>query len=76
MAGTDGKHVVCCSEHEASMCFSEHGGTLLMSWRSWTEPRRRVVDVLQQKKSLDLEAGSRRQDPDPGAGPWKSEAGP
>ncbi|KAH0879139.1 hypothetical protein HID58_066533 [Brassica napus] len=66
------------SEYEASMCFSEHGGTLLMSWRSWTEPWRRVVDVLQlayiiiwQKKSLDLEAGSRRQDPDPGAGPWK-----
>ncbi|KAH0867648.1 hypothetical protein HID58_074670 [Brassica napus] len=26
------------SEHDVSMCFSEHGGTLLMSWRSLHEP--------------------------------------
>ncbi|KAH0898753.1 hypothetical protein HID58_048321, partial [Brassica napus] len=30
---------VCCSEHDVSMFFSEHGGTLLMSWRLWPEPR-------------------------------------
>ncbi|KAH0902943.1 hypothetical protein HID58_042446 [Brassica napus] len=34
-------------EHDVSMCFSEHGGTLLMSWRSWPEPTDGVVDVLQ-----------------------------
>ncbi|KAF3536127.1 hypothetical protein F2Q69_00021408 [Brassica cretica] len=25
--------LICCSEHDVSMCFSEYGGTLLMSWR-------------------------------------------
>ncbi|KAF3552134.1 hypothetical protein DY000_02006819 [Brassica cretica] len=29
---------ICCSEHDVSRCFSEHVGTLLMSWRSWPEP--------------------------------------
>ncbi|KAF3531737.1 hypothetical protein DY000_02040847 [Brassica cretica] len=38
---------ICCSEHDVSRCFSEHGGTLLMSWGSWPEPASRVVDVLQ-----------------------------
>ena len=38
---------VCCSESDVSMCFTEHGGTLLMSWRLWPEPVSRVVDVLQ-----------------------------
>ncbi|KAF3566632.1 hypothetical protein DY000_02016091 [Brassica cretica] len=36
---------ICCSEHDVSMWFSEHGGTPLMSWRSWPEPGSRVVDV-------------------------------
>ncbi|KAF3597867.1 hypothetical protein DY000_02020570 [Brassica cretica] len=30
--------LICCSEHDVSRCFSAHGGTLLMSWRSWYEP--------------------------------------
>ncbi|KAF3510437.1 hypothetical protein F2Q69_00007742 [Brassica cretica] len=38
-------------EHDVSRCFSEHGGTLLMSWRSWSEP----------DKSFGLEAGGRTQ---------------
>ncbi|KAH0903442.1 LOW QUALITY PROTEIN: hypothetical protein HID58_042945 [Brassica napus] len=29
---------ICCSEHDVLMCFSEHGRTLLMSWRLWPEP--------------------------------------
>ncbi|KAF2561604.1 hypothetical protein F2Q70_00016784 [Brassica cretica] len=29
-------------EHGASMCFSEHGWTLLMSWRSWLQQASRV----------------------------------
>ncbi|WZZ88666.1 hypothetical protein YC2023_117245 [Brassica napus] len=37
---------ICCSEHDVSMCFCEHGRTLLMSWRSWPEPVSRVVDML------------------------------
>ncbi|KAF3547506.1 hypothetical protein DY000_02008184 [Brassica cretica] len=38
---------ICCSDHDVSRCLSEHGGTLLMSCRSWAEPVSRVVDVLQ-----------------------------
>ncbi|KAF3546317.1 hypothetical protein DY000_02006765 [Brassica cretica] len=34
---------ICCSEHDVSRCFSEHGGTLLMSWRSWSEPVRNLA---------------------------------
>ncbi|KAF3540496.1 hypothetical protein F2Q69_00023081 [Brassica cretica] len=33
---------------------SEHGGTLMMSWISWPEPRRRVVDVLQRVEEKGL----------------------
>ncbi|KAF2554597.1 hypothetical protein F2Q68_00015262 [Brassica cretica] len=40
---------ICSSEHDVSMCFSEHAGTLLMSWRSWPEPVSRVVDVLHRR---------------------------
>ncbi|KAF2542992.1 hypothetical protein F2Q68_00031390 [Brassica cretica] len=29
---------LCTSEHDVLMCFSEHGRTLLMSWRLWPEP--------------------------------------
>ncbi|KAF3515338.1 hypothetical protein F2Q69_00005498 [Brassica cretica] len=36
---------ICYSEYDVSMCFSEHGGTPLMSWRSWPEPESRVLDV-------------------------------
>ncbi|KAF2600281.1 hypothetical protein F2Q68_00010393 [Brassica cretica] len=35
--------LICCSEHDVSRCFSEHGGTLLMSWRSWPEPVRNLA---------------------------------
>ncbi|KAF2600789.1 hypothetical protein F2Q68_00010468 [Brassica cretica] len=45
---------ICCSEHDVLMCFSEHGGTLMMSWISWPEPRRRVVDVLQRVEEKGL----------------------
>ncbi|KAH0942725.1 LOW QUALITY PROTEIN: hypothetical protein HID58_002362 [Brassica napus] len=55
-------------EHGTSMCFSEHGWTLLMSWRSWPQPVSRVVDVLQGAyifpwsiKSLGLEDEGRSQ---------------
>ncbi|KAF2546700.1 hypothetical protein F2Q70_00021610 [Brassica cretica] len=41
--------LICSSEHDVSMCFSEHAGTLLMSWRSWPEPVSRVVDVLHRR---------------------------
>ncbi|KAF2554603.1 hypothetical protein F2Q68_00015264 [Brassica cretica] len=34
---------ICSSEHDMSRCFSEHGGTLLMSWRSWPEPVRNLA---------------------------------
>ncbi|KAF3600708.1 hypothetical protein F2Q69_00037699 [Brassica cretica] len=41
-------------EHNVSVCFSEHGGTLLMSWRSLPEPVSRVVDVLQRVEEEGL----------------------
>ncbi|WZZ34587.1 hypothetical protein YC2023_017988 [Brassica napus] len=61
-------------EHGASMCFSEHGWTLLMSWRLWLQPVSRVVDVLQGAYILPwrnhlawkTEEGPRLEDRDPG----------
>ena len=48
MAGKMVDLSICCSEHDVSRCFSEHAGTLLMSWRSWPEPINRVVEMLQR----------------------------
>ncbi|KAF3585430.1 hypothetical protein F2Q69_00030749 [Brassica cretica] len=65
---------ICCSEHEASMCFSEHGWTPLMNWRSWPEPINRVVDVLQRayihlvdsnRRDQPIIGVSKKKDPDP-----------
>ncbi|KAF3602036.1 hypothetical protein F2Q69_00035276 [Brassica cretica] len=55
--------LIWCSEHDVSVCFSEHGGTLLMSWRSWFEPMKMVFYV----RNLALAAVELA---------WKPEAGP
>ena len=44
------------------MCFSEHGGTLLMSGRLWPEPINKVVDVL-QRAYIHLVDSNRRDQP-------------
>ncbi|KAF3501430.1 hypothetical protein F2Q69_00043181 [Brassica cretica] len=44
---------ICCSEHGASMCFSERGGTLMMSWRSWPVPVRNLAKAAVELVGLD-----------------------
>ncbi|KAF3556064.1 hypothetical protein F2Q69_00013131 [Brassica cretica] len=64
-------------EHDVLRCFSEHGGTLLMSWRSWPEPVRNLALAAVELVS----SGYGRlgppfyRDPDPGEGTRNLEAG-
>ncbi|KAF2615404.1 hypothetical protein F2Q70_00011266 [Brassica cretica] len=65
---------ICCSEHDVSMCFSEHGGTSLMSWTPWPEPVRNLALAAVELASFG--AGC----PPPSLGrinhsTWKPEAG-
>ncbi|KAF3499213.1 hypothetical protein F2Q69_00043364 [Brassica cretica] len=45
---------ICCREHDVSRCFSDHGGTLLMSWGSLPQLVSRVIDVLQRVEEEGL----------------------
>ncbi|KAF3530076.1 hypothetical protein DY000_02040900 [Brassica cretica] len=71
---------ICCSEHDVSMCFSEHGGTPLMSWRSWPEPASRFVRNLALAAVELMSSGHGRRGPLPlgriNHSAWKQEAGP
>ncbi|KAH0928976.1 LOW QUALITY PROTEIN: hypothetical protein HID58_014703 [Brassica napus] len=58
--------VVLYGEHGASMCFSEHGWTLLMSWRSWPQPEKSLGQEdggMSQTWGQGPETGGRNPDP-------------